>query len=251
MMVKRGSVLKSAGWKHLVMILFFITFIGACGKEKAPSPSSRVPIAQTDSSTPPASAKAAPAEPEPTVTKVQNLPPKIDSVKLAPDIILPGTSIRAIVEANDPEGDLVMLDYVWKRNGQLIKEAIMDELDTTGFAKGDLVAVAVTPLDGNQKGEAKLSLPVVILDSPPRITSFPPAAVSNGTYSYPVIAEDPDGDKLKFSLEEAPSGMTIEADSGRLEWNVPGNISGTFPVRVIVSDGDARAFQGFSLNLIK
>ncbi len=82
----------------------------------------------------------------------------------------------------------------------------------------------------------------------PDITS---TALSTGTqnsaYSYDVEAADLDsGDKLVFSLEAAPSGMTIDANTGVISWT-PGQ-SGTFSVTAKVKDAaGASDTQTFSI----
>ncbi len=62
---------------------------------------------------------------------------------------------------------------------------------------------------------------------------------------------DPDGDTLTFSLDGSPPGMTIDSPTGLIEWNLSSESNDSFQVRIIVSDGDSKAFQGFSLNLKK
>ncbi|MHB8954831.1 MAG: putative Ig domain-containing protein [Pirellulaceae bacterium] len=58
------------------------------------------------------------------------------------------------------------------------------------------------------------------------------------TYEYNVISLDPDDDPLSFSLAEAPTGMTIDANTGRVTWGPPATSVGqSFPVTVRVDDG--------------
>jgi hypothetical protein len=53
----------------------------------------------------------------------------------------------------------------------------------------------------------------------PDITSNPPVTVEHETtFSYDVEASDPDHDPLTFSLTDAPTGMTIDADTGLITW---------------------------------
>ena len=75
---------------------------------------------------------------------------------------------------------------------------------------------------------------------PPTITSTPPLMV-NRTYEYDVEATDSDGDALAFSLTNAPEGMTIDADSGRLVWTAAPTQIGTVAPTVTVSDGQGGA----------
>ncbi len=56
-------------------------------------------------------------------------------------------------------------------------------------------------------------------------------------YSYPVVAQDPDGDSLTYSLTQAPAGMTIDPISGEITWNPGPDQVGDHPVTVSASDG--------------
>jgi hypothetical protein len=180
-----------------------------------------------------------------------NAPPVVASVKLAPTLVFPGTQIKAQVEVSDPDGDLVMLDYKWTRNGAVLDGEVSDGLDTNAFQKGDLITLTITPSDEKAQGKSKESRSMVILNRPPEIISSPSGKLSAGKYIYEVKAQDPDADRLAFSLEDGPPGMKIDAAIGRLEWEVPAEPVGSVQVRIVVSDGDARAFQGFSIQLKK
>lgn len=179
-----------------------------------------------------------------------NQPPGVVSVKLEPELVFPGTPVRALVEASDPEGDLITITYRWQRNRQDLPEQTGDTLDTTALRKGDWITVTVTAADEHGRGQEKMARSVVVHNRPPEITSFPPTA-SDGKLVYQVKASDPDGDPLTFSLESAPPGMTIDAATGQLEWKIPEGLSGSFQVRIIVTDGDAQSFQQFALSLVK
>ena len=76
--------------------------------------------------------------------------------------------------------------------------------------------VTVTVVDGLGFSDSQsFNLPVVAagaVDRPPTITSTPSfSAGLVSTYLYLVVATDPDGDPLSYSLPTAPSGMTIDA----------------------------------------
>lgn len=56
-------------------------------------------------------------------------------------------------------------------------------------------------------------------------------------YSCDVVATDPnEGDPLMFSLDEAPAGMTIDVDAGRIEWTPDNDDVGVHSVTVRVED---------------
>ncbi len=55
--------------------------------------------------------------------------------------------------------------------------------------------------------------------STPTITSMPvTSATANSPYIYTVVASDPAGNAMAYSLDVAPAGMTIDAASGKIGW---------------------------------
>jgi RHS repeat-associated protein len=97
---------------------------------------------------------------------------------------------------------------------------------------------------------ATVGIQAANVNEPPHITSQP---VTSGTvgqaYSYQVTATDPENDTLSYSLTASPSGMTINASSGLIQWTLP-STGGPFAVTVNVSDGKGgAASQPFQLAL--
>ncbi|MBA3547486.1 MAG: hypothetical protein H0T76_13445 [Nannocystis sp.] len=69
-------------------------------------------------------------------------------------------------------------------------------------------------------------------------------------YSYQVTATDPEGDVLTFTLQVAPPGMTIDAQSGLIEWFVTSKQLGAHDVTVEVADGQGNTdVQMFALEI--
>ena len=54
---------------------------------------------------------------------------------------------------------------------------------------------------------------------------------------YQVVATDPNGDKLTYSVPTAPIGMTIDPNSGLVTWKPTADQLGANPVQVRVDDG--------------
>ena len=174
------------------------------------------------------------------------------SIKLSPKIVYHGTKIKTAVSGKDADDDdEVTYFYEWRRNDTVLPDNIQPEIDTKGFKKGELITLFVTPFDGKDKGKTRFSRTIVIANRPPEITSLPPVSLSNGKYIYEVKANDPDGDVLTYSLENAPSGMAIDPATGVIKWDIPAATDSkpvsTYDIRIVVSDGDAAAFQGFSM----
>src|SRR5205807_4314942 len=78
----------------------------------------------------------------------------------------------------------------------------------------------------------------------PRITTVPDLeALSGHTYVYDVQATDPDGDAPTFSLQAAPSGMSVVSGTGRITWSPTSADLGTQAVIVQVDDGRGGSTQ--------
>ncbi len=77
----------------------------------------------------------------------------------------------------------------------------------------------------------------VLANGVPIITSVPPFNVGvNAAYYYDVNADDPEGDVITYSLEDAPMGMTINAATGAVNWQ-PQEV-GVVLVAVVATDID-------------
>jgi RHS repeat-associated protein len=114
--------------------------------------------------------------------------------------------------------------------------------------------VAVAAADG-RGGETTqfFDLPAVATapNNPPAVTSRPRGSVRVGDpYLYAVVASDPDGDPLTYSLDEAPAGMAVDA-AGRVTWVPAADQLGPHPVRVRVEDGRGGfVVQGFTVTVV-
>jgi len=101
------------------------------------------------------------------------------------------------------------------------------------------VAAAATAIGGIASGSGAANLPPVITSQP--IT----AAQAGVPYSYAVLASDPNGDPITYSLSSAPSGMAIGA-SGLVNWARP--VQGSVTVVVRADDGKAYTEQRYVLS---
>ena len=179
-----------------------------------------------------------------------NVPPEIISLKLFPLVVYPGTKVKVLAEGRDNEGEELEFYYRWQRNEKYLPAEESEELDTTGFNKGDLITAFVIPFDGEKEGREAMSPSLLIANRPPDIISAPLGRVENGVFVYEVEATDPEGDDLTFSLEGSPVGMIIDSATGRVEWTIPADAKGPFSIKVVVSDGTATTFQGFNIGEI-
>jgi len=115
---------------------------------------------------------------------------------------------------------------------------------------GHLVTIKAS--DGKAWVTQTFTLPVVESDEqnqPPEIVSAPVVTVApESTYHYPLVVNDPDGDRLTFSLLQAPVGMVVDAQ-GDILWGAPA-YEGEHDVSIQVSDGHALDTQSFTLSVV-
>lgn len=181
-----------------------------------------------------------------------NHPPVVKSIRIETvsgnDTI---NAFRAIVEAKDPDNDVISFEYQWKLNGEEIPGATDETLEWgEDFKKGSIISVGVIPSDGKDDGVWKTEGSFTIPNSPPIITSKPMPRVEDGKLSYALKAEDPDGDPIEYTLRNAPRGMTIEPATGLITWEFDESDIGEHVVEIIVADSEgAKASQMLSLNI--
>jgi len=87
-------------------------------------------------------------------------------------------------------------------------------------------------------GTASVNVTVNAVNDEPSITSKPVETSRVwAPYTYGVVAKDPDsGDRLIYSLTKKPEGMTINEDTGLIEWRPTSSQAGTYDVTVGVAD---------------
>ena len=170
-------------------------------------------------------------------TVAWNSPPEIENVRLDPQAPMTGSKVRVIASVKDSDGDLVALKYRWYIDDEEVR-GDGDALILTGGRRGSWVHARVSTSDGTEEGPWKFTPKYQVVNSLPVVKSHLPSEVPpNRKFSYRIMADDPDGDNLRFALVKAPAGMVLTGST--LEWEVPDDMLDK-PVDVIVdiSDGN-------------
>jgi hypothetical protein len=113
--------------------------------------------------------------------------------------------------------------------------------DTTTAAEGGhIIRVTVVDTTG-LSSSASVNVSIDNVNAPPEITSVPGTFATVGLpYTYDVEAVDPDpGDILTYSLLSPPAGMTIDPQTGLIEWTPVSEDVGENLVQVAVEDGES------------
>lgn len=180
----------------------------------------------------------------------ENRTPKISKIVIETVSNNIKDGFRAVITAEDPDGDNIDYIYQWKHNDEDIVGATEDTLLwSENFKKGDKITIEVIPFDDYAQGIWRSEGSFNIPNTPPSITSEPSGAVSNGIFTYNVEASDLDEDKLTFSLKDAPEGMKI-SESGQITWKYSGDDAGDYNIVIVVSDGDGgETYQELSITI--
>ncbi|NJR16282.1 MAG: hypothetical protein HC785_11565 [Calothrix sp. CSU_2_0] len=111
---------------------------------------------------------------------------------------------------------------------------VLETSDSKGGTAEQSFMVRVGPEPGN-------NAPVIATDA---IAD----GFANRFYRYDVDANDADGDRLTYSLAEAPGGMFIDSQTGKITWITP--VVGIQTVKIRVTDGRGGVeTQTFDLNI--
>lgn len=185
-------------------------------------------------------------------TVIVNSPPRITDTRIEMVVDGPESFIEVNPVVEDADEDYVSLKYQWLINGELRGEHAENRLGSGAYQQGDSVQVRITPDDGFDKGRPYESRNVNVPNSLPTITSEPPKTFEALEYAYRVEANDPDGGQLTYSLETAPEGMTVDAETGAIVWPLETVPSGEYQVKVVVTDPDGNTgYQAFNLSIRK
>ncbi len=183
--------------------------------------------------------------------QILNQPPVITSS--APTAAFADQTYQYPVTATDPENDSLTFILTQSPTGMTVAAATgLIEWQPTLAQLGDHeVAVQVTDIQGGTDIQS-YTLTVTDPNQPPVIQSSPVVqATATQAYVYNVVAVDPDGGPISYSLDTAPAGMTLDASTGELNWTPTEGQVGTHVIRIVATDENgAQATQEFSLEVL-
>lgn len=170
-------------------------------------------------------------------TTIANAAPRIQSMSVQRPSDDP-TVLRASVDARDPDGDVVQIEYRWSVNGSSISDADGAELPLSHVPRGQEAVVEARATDGIDASVWQRTRPLAAGNRAPSFDSVgTPVVEPDGEGGQRARLDlrfnDPDGDALRVDVEEA--GVRYDAISSSLVWKVTDGTE-EFDVTVKVSD---------------
>lgn len=158
--------------------------------------------------------------------------PTVTNVRVDPPIPRTGDKVKLSFNL---AGGAIRADVQWFYNGEDLGTVYYDgygpplELDRV-LKAGDKLVVAITAYDASgdrgkvveQKIECRKAPPILKLSS---------EDIKGEIYTAKIEATDPEGGKVKLSLEQAPKGMTID-QQGNIEWKLQRDVSSRNIIKV-------------------
>ncbi len=185
-----------------------------------------------------------------------NDPPKAndDSVKAQEDA--PIATVKVLANDTDPDDDkLMVINATQGANGSVTigADSTLAYAPGRNFSGADTFTYTLSDGKGGTD-TATVNVTIVPVNDAPSITSKPSETTRVwASYTYDVEAKDPDpGDSLVYSLTKEPEGMTIDENTGLIEWRPTSAQAGTFDITIKVADSNRiRAWdtQSFTLTV--
>jgi len=156
-----------------------------------------------------------------------------------------------VVDAETPSKALVYnVEHVSEPSAAVTIDAKHNLSVTSGENYFGTIIIEVSASDGFLRSFTNMTVIVTPVNDPPVITSTPiRTAIATELYQYQVTALDIENNPLTFSLTSFISGMSIEATSGLITWVPTDAQTGSYEVKLRVSDGLAFATQDFFIDV--
>jgi hypothetical protein len=181
---------------------------------------------------------------------ILNTPPAMRSFTIEPFPAHSTDDLTAHLDVVDADDDYIRIAYQWEKNKEPLTGATGETLSHDLFSKGDKISCRATISEEETDEVTYQSSVITIANSGPTITSRLSGNNMEGySFSYTVVAEDPDGDPLEFSLNKAPEGMTIDPSTGTISWEAgEDQRKGVYEFEAVVRDPEgAKAIQPITL----
>ncbi|MBL7185138.1 MAG: tandem-95 repeat protein [Phycisphaerae bacterium] len=163
-----------------------------------------------------------------------------DSVKTQEDA--PIATVKVLANDTDPDDDkLMVINATQGTNGSVTigVDSTLAYTPDRNFSGTDTFTYQLSDGKGGND-TATVNVTIDPVNDAPSITSKPSETTRVwASYVYDVEAKDPDqGDSLIYALTKKPKGMTIDRDTGLIEWRPTSAQAGAFDIAIRVFDSN-------------
>jgi len=172
-----------------------------------------------------------------------------DAASLEEDSSVP---VDVLANDTDADGDGLMLTAVGTptHGAATIEDGKVRYTPVANYFGSDRLTYTVMDSVGNL-ATGTLELTVASVNDAPTLQPLPNVQrVEGAVLTVAAVGADPDGDALKYQLDAAPPGATIDANTGAILWTASG-AGTTVTFAVSVSDGQALASRSFSVEVLE
>lgn len=149
-----------------------------------------------------------------------NDPPEIAALSFASAVAVPGQDLRVLVDASDPNGDGLEINYVWSIDGRRFPSRGPSVTLPETLARNAEISVEVVVSDGIATSEAH-SIRMRVANRAPRIEELGIRIVGDsdedlGEWVADPVGYDPDDDEISFRFEWRVNDDEIVSEEERL-----------------------------------
>jgi hypothetical protein len=179
-----------------------------------------------------------------TVTNVDR-PPVLSAVADRTDAVNATVSLALV--ATDPDGDVLTFSATGLPGSLSVNPSTGLISGTLSSASAGPHPVTATVFDGTLTTSRTFAWTVTNADRPPVLTAVADRADSvNATVSLALVATDPDGDALTYSVTGLPGGLSVNPSTGLISGTLSSASAGPHAVTATVSDGTLTSRQTFA-----
>nr|WP_322712654.1 putative Ig domain-containing protein [Nostoc sp. ChiSLP03a]MDZ8213882.1 putative Ig domain-containing protein [Nostoc sp. ChiSLP03a] len=168
---------------------------------------------------------------------IANHTPRITSTPVRSAVV--NKLYQSELKVSDSDNDLLLVSLDKAPDGMFIDpQTSILRWTPTANQLGD-ASVVVRVQDSHGAFDLlSFTVNVRLVNTPPLINSTPGTQAATGKlYKYLVQASDIDTDSLTYNLLNAPDGMTVDSQSGLIQWTPASNQLGQQDITVAVNDG--------------
>lgn len=180
-------------------------------------------------------------------------PPQIHSIPGTEAAV--GSGYLYTVKADDAEIDPLVFSLIEAPQGMII-DARTGEISWTPTSNDvglKFVSIAVADASGNRATQSfGIDVKAGVPNRSPVVLSQPILFATVGaSYSTSILATDPEGSRITYSLRRGPEGMQVDSNSGVVQWTPTENQAGRFVVTLVAADDSGgAAIQSFEIDVL-